>query len=608
MSGSRLGRGRGGRLAVYGGCGVVIILLVFLYRAATSEMARLRELHIQCVHQHESLAAQLQVIFEYKVRLEKSLAEEKSSNAMVKQELQQRASREKSLRDKDSIEAMQRFKSLQQTYKILETEHQDLQEECKKRESQALEERNKLESTHKDLIKQTNENKDKIISEKEKTLENFKNKYFELETLKNRLAMQYNDLIKNNDNTDSTIEHMRKEIFQLRAKLDETKDEQDDTLPNQEQSNVRFAPEDDNIIPVGPNEVKEEDQQKILPLPYNLREKKRNKKDETFPSAEDVADIDELEKKNNKDVDGGAQDSQKQVLAPPKISSSKDPNELENKIQDEKSTNGDTLARPDAQNNFADFRDIDNEIILIPNDDILQAIISSSSMKTISSLKLETTTKSNTNIDSVSSNKVFKTSSKVKIPPGVLPILMIMDQNVVEKIDKEKTNDKKQAKKNDENGQNIITLKKKNIVPEVNSKEKENEIDKDNDNDNDNDNNIDSPYKVLSANKYGDDQNAAARRQNGNWFKVKPGVQEFGEEPNPIDRLAGLENIVGRQFDTGDEQYVGADFEPQAQKVDDLRLAEGEEEEEVGLTLGYIWYIDSTNNISFTLLALVFEI
>ncbi|XP_015177197.1 PREDICTED: Golgi integral membrane protein 4-like [Polistes dominula] len=652
MSGSRLGRGRGGRLAVYGGCGVVIILLVFLYRAATSEMARLRELHIQCVHQHESLAAQLQVIFEYKVRLEKSLAEEKSSNAMAKQELQQRASREKSLRDKDSMEAMQRFKSLQQSYKILQTDHRDLEEECKKQEAHAYEEKNRLESMQESVIKRIVENKDKIISEKENTLERFKNKYFDLETEKETLEEKYKDLIKSTGNTDSTIEHLKKEVFQLRTQLEETKkqckstlaetslvspkeshqsndqnltgnavidptqqeeqqqqqkhvheqeqqeqqqqqqaqqqnmqvsrpnnddemnseplpaprnhhaigdalsneknmqDEQDDALPNQEQSNVRFAPENGNIIPVGPSEMKEDQQQKILPLPYDLRDK-RLKKDKTFPSAaDDNAEIDEIPKKDTNVVDG-VQDSQKNVLAPPKMSSSKDPNELDNKIQDERSTNnGDTLIRPDSPNNFADFRDIDNEID--PWQQKEEVVISSSSMKTTisssSSMKLETSTKLN-NIDSVSSNKVMKTSSKVKIPPGVLPILMIMDQNV-EKIDKEKKiNNKKEGKKND------VT----NI---------------------DNNDNIDSPYKILSAKKYDDDENVDGRRQNGNWFKVKPGVQEFGEEPNPIDRLAGLESIVGRQFDTGDEQYVGADFEAHAQKVDDLRLAEGEEEED----------------------------
>lgn len=156
------------------------------------------------------------VIFEYKARLEKSLAEEKSSNVAVKQELQQRASREKSLRDKDSVEAMQRFNSLQQTYKLLQTEHQDLQEECKKREKQALDETNRLETTLHDLrgkIRQAQE-------EKGKSLEHLKNKYYELDTEKTKLENKYNELIKNNGNTDSIVEHLRKEVFQLKRELE----------------------------------------------------------------------------------------------------------------------------------------------------------------------------------------------------------------------------------------------------------------------------------------------------------------------------------------------------------------------------------------------------
>ncbi|KAG7212239.1 hypothetical protein KM043_012570 [Ampulex compressa] len=226
MSGTRLGRGRGGRLAVYGGCGLVVVLLVFLYRAATLEMTRLRELHVQCVHQQEALAAQLQVIFEYKVRLEKSLAEEKSSNAAVKQELQQRASREKSLRDKDSVEAMQRFNSLQQTYKLLQTEHQDLQDECKKREKQALEDSNTLETTLQDLRSRIR----KMQEDKEKSLE-FKNKYLELESEKTKLEDKYNEMLKSNGNTGSTIEHLKKEVFQLKRELIEAKRGQRATSP-----------------------------------------------------------------------------------------------------------------------------------------------------------------------------------------------------------------------------------------------------------------------------------------------------------------------------------------------------------------------------------------
>ncbi|XP_076625744.1 uncharacterized protein LOC143344045 isoform X2 [Colletes latitarsis] len=215
MSGSRLGRGRSGRLAVYGGCGVVVVLLVILYRAATSEMTRLRELHVQCAHQQEALAAQLQVIFEYKMRLEKSLAEEKNSNAAVKQDLQQRATREKSLRDKDSVEAMQRFSSLQQTYKLLQTEHLDLKEECKKQEKQALEDTKRLEATLQDLRSRIRQSKE----EKDKSLENLKTKYLELETEKTRLEDKYQDLLKNHGNADSTIEHLQKKVIQLTLEL-----------------------------------------------------------------------------------------------------------------------------------------------------------------------------------------------------------------------------------------------------------------------------------------------------------------------------------------------------------------------------------------------------
>ncbi|XP_034943944.1 Golgi integral membrane protein 4-like isoform X2 [Chelonus insularis] len=218
MNGTRLGRGRGGRLAVYGGCGIVVILLVFLYRTATTEMTRLRDLNIQCSNQQEALAAQLQVIFEYKVRLEKSLAEEKNSNAAAKRELQERANREKSLRDKDSLEALSRYKSLQQQHKLLQSEIQDLRDECDKEQKRALEEANKLESTLQDL-----RSKLRKEEEKDKNLEHLKNKYIELEIDKKKVDEKYSELLKNTGNTDNTVEHLRKEVFQLQRELEESK-------------------------------------------------------------------------------------------------------------------------------------------------------------------------------------------------------------------------------------------------------------------------------------------------------------------------------------------------------------------------------------------------
>lgn len=150
------------------------------------------------------------------MRLEKSLAEEKSSNAAVKQELQQRATREKSLRDKNSIEAMQRFSSLQQTYKILQTEHQDLQEEFKKREKQALLDMNRLEATLREFRRQAKE-------EKDKALEHLKTRLLELDTEKTKLKQKYQDVLRNHGTTDNTIEHLQKKIFQLTRELEKAK-------------------------------------------------------------------------------------------------------------------------------------------------------------------------------------------------------------------------------------------------------------------------------------------------------------------------------------------------------------------------------------------------
>ncbi|XP_016910033.1 Golgi integral membrane protein 4 isoform X3 [Apis cerana] len=339
MNGTRLGRGRGGRLAVYVGCGMVVILLVFLYRAATSEMARLQELNVQCSHQQEALAAQLQVIFEYKVRLEKSLAEEKSSNAAVKQELQQRASREKSLRDKDSIEAMQRFNSLQQTYKLLQTEHQDLKEECKKRDQQALEDTNKLETTLRELrsrIRQTRE-------DKEKALEHLKTKFLELDTQKNELEQKYNDMLKNNVDTNSTIEHLRKEVIQLKRELNEAKKlSRKLTSPGSSVSNPqpiasqaksgeeenaeKFVDQSQkqqmngNIVPVGPNEMKEAE---VLPLPYDLQEKRQRKENDQPVIDDNQIESDKVIERDEDRNENRNEEQLRQVIPPPNQSNEK---------------------------------------------------------------------------------------------------------------------------------------------------------------------------------------------------------------------------------------------------------------------------------------------
>lgn len=151
------------------------------------------------------------------MRLEKSLAEEKSSNAAVKQELQQRAKAEKSLRDKDSNEALQRFNSVQQSLKILQSEHQDLKEDCSKGQKQALHEREGLEETLTELRTQIMRAKD----DKAKSLEHLKTRNIELEVKNEKLQKKYDELLKSTENDDSGKQHLQKEVFQLRRELEE---------------------------------------------------------------------------------------------------------------------------------------------------------------------------------------------------------------------------------------------------------------------------------------------------------------------------------------------------------------------------------------------------
>ncbi|XP_014218058.1 Golgi integral membrane protein 4-like, partial [Copidosoma floridanum] len=155
-------------------------------------------------------------IYEYKVQLEKTLSNEESANAAAKEELQKKASRERSLRDKDSLEATQRFNALQQNYKLLQTEHQDLKDDCKKKEEVALENSKKLEATLLELRQQQK----KISQESEKSKQNLENKYLEVMQEKDQMEEKYNELKKSTGENSGYTDHLQKKIIQLQRELE----------------------------------------------------------------------------------------------------------------------------------------------------------------------------------------------------------------------------------------------------------------------------------------------------------------------------------------------------------------------------------------------------
>ncbi|XP_071570106.1 uncharacterized protein [Temnothorax nylanderi] len=546
MTGSRLGRGRGGRLALYGGCAVVVVLTMIVYRNTISEMTRLQEMQVQCLHQQESLAAQLQVIFEYKVRLEKSLAEEKSSNAAVKQELQQRASREKSLRDKDSIEAMQRFNSLQQTYRLLQTEHRDLQEECKKREKQALDETNRLESTLQELrarIRQAQE-------DKFKALEHLKTKYLETDDEKTRLQEKYNELMQNRDNTGSTVDHLRKEIFQLRRELESAKKfyarstSPSSVLvtPRASVSQSALQKEDSQPIPA----PQQQQQQVSAPQPPYVSHDRRAVGGAT-PSVEKTLNDDANEPAN--DIRFVQQNGNIVPAGPGEVK----------EIGEQREPSANDLQQKQQKDVVERSNVIDDEKNGLEEEQRKQSVASSRKAE-------NTTAASNANL--VSPSVVDKPAplparplSKVKVPVGVLPIPEMIEQN--DDADKEKR-EEEIRKREDAAAVHNLQPPPPKLAPAnaADDKEEKEPIVEPG--------NLDPPFVANPPARHVGEQ--VERRAKDAWLRVGPGVQEVGEE---LNRVPGLDD---GQANGGDDQYDG-DYDKEQQK-NDIHLAEGEDEGE----------------------------
>ncbi|XP_051163344.1 Golgi integral membrane protein 4-like isoform X2 [Leptopilina boulardi] len=453
MNASRLGRGRGGRLALYGGILMIFVIIIYLYRTASSEMARLHDLHVQCVHQQEALAAQLQVIYEYKVRLEKSLQEEKNSNQALKQELQQRASREKSLRDKDkdNVEILQRYNAMQQKYNILQSENKDLQDECNKRHKLSLEETNKLEVTLRNLRSEIN----KAHEDKKQSMESLKNKHAQLKVEYDSLWNKNEKLLKNSTECNSQLLHLEKKVFQLN---------------------------------------REGEAKKTVVSEYN---------------GDAIAD-------NQQETDHEKSRGNEQVMRPVQPSSSQ--------------------------------QKIPTSVGKIPPGNI------------------ESSTKASTASISGEKPNIIGGKTKVKLPIGVVPIPVIIDSKI-DNDEKKRDNDELLLrKKNAEIIQNSLA---RNVVfnDEQDVKEKPVAVDI---------GNLEFQAHLPAGNRHGGQ--IIDRQINAGWPKVQHGVQEIGDEPHHLGRLAGLDDTA-HQGEIGDDQYDNDEFyrDQQPQKSD-IRLEEEEDE------------------------------
>lgn len=138
---------------------------VAIFHSSQQQIEDWRLISVRCEQQQESLSAQMQgkyknqILFEKKVfnkkvysvvvdskfRLDKSITAERVIHDQTKLELQQKIKNENELRDKTFMDLNKRFNSLQQHYKLLESQHHDLSEECSKNKEKQLNQTIELE-------------------------------------------------------------------------------------------------------------------------------------------------------------------------------------------------------------------------------------------------------------------------------------------------------------------------------------------------------------------------------------------------------------------------------------------------------------------------------
>ncbi|XP_050309328.1 cingulin-like [Anthonomus grandis grandis] len=163
MTSSRVIRGTKAKIFLYVCAVIAITGLIACYNSTLSQLDEVRKSNELCREQQENLSTQLQVISDYKQKLEKSLKNEKAEHQQSRSNLEIKINEERSKSQKLTNDALIKYSSLQQHYKLLETQHDDFKEEASKTQKQQLEEINSLQAK----LKEVEEELKKVKASKE---------------------------------------------------------------------------------------------------------------------------------------------------------------------------------------------------------------------------------------------------------------------------------------------------------------------------------------------------------------------------------------------------------------------------------------------------------
>ncbi|XP_072383667.1 uncharacterized protein [Diabrotica undecimpunctata] len=214
MTTSRVIRGTRAKVFLYL-CGILIIVgIIACYNNTLSHLDDVKKSNFICHQQEENLSTQLQVISDYKQRLEKTLKTEQADHVQTKSNLENRLKEERSKYENEANDMKHKLESVQQHLNLLQTQYDDYKEETDKAQKQQQEEINNLEARISELL----EEQKKLRSSRE----SLKTQYAELQSEKEKLAKELQETQNKNSN-DEELNKLKKENKELKDEVEHLK-------------------------------------------------------------------------------------------------------------------------------------------------------------------------------------------------------------------------------------------------------------------------------------------------------------------------------------------------------------------------------------------------
>ncbi|XP_043917696.1 Golgi integral membrane protein 4-like isoform X2 [Protopterus annectens] len=199
-----------------------------LYSHLQEKMKNAETLSFKYKQQQDALSAQLQVVYEHRSRLERSLQKERSEHKKTKEDFLVYKLEAQEALNKEKQDSMNRYGALSSQHKILKNQHEDLKKQLQDLQS----EHNNLKLENRRIVETHNQKYNQLQTEKDNEVSNLQDSVFKLKEESKLLRKAHQDVHSQLLDAQSQIDEFRqlKNALQKMSGFKENKDKQ---IPSQ---------------------------------------------------------------------------------------------------------------------------------------------------------------------------------------------------------------------------------------------------------------------------------------------------------------------------------------------------------------------------------------